>query len=209
MIGTKLGTDIMSLGVPVLAIGDPMQLQPINDKRFFMEEEPTAQLEQIMRSGNEVLPLAQEVRLHGIRAIGRYPCLAQPYRAICGAGRLHNRPWARTGHVIGRTRKCGKWQAFPVPRLRSASGLSACETITDLAVLTVSSLLSWKSMMSSRNTGKGMACSLPTWNATAVRSTIALRCPTCGWASSWPMPIWLKGFEGHRRRACTGRHAVS
>jgi len=76
MIGTRLGEDTMSLGIPVLAIGDPMQLQPVNDRQFFMDQPPTAQLEQIMRNKGNVLACAQDIRLHGVAAIRRYPEIA-------------------------------------------------------------------------------------------------------------------------------------
>lgn len=72
MIGRKLGEDIMSLGIPVLAIGDPMQLQPVNDKQFFMEDEPDGMLTDIVRNKDTVLLLAQDIRQHGVRVVPKY-----------------------------------------------------------------------------------------------------------------------------------------
>jgi ATP-dependent exoDNAse (exonuclease V) alpha subunit len=72
MVGKKLGNDIMELGIPVLAIGDPMQLQPVNDTQFFMDPEPDGMLTEIVRNKDTVKLLAQDIRKHGVRAAQRY-----------------------------------------------------------------------------------------------------------------------------------------
>src|SRR5205085_1826682 len=44
MVDAELGRDLMSFGVPVLVLGDPAQLPPIQGGGFFTEVEPDAML---------------------------------------------------------------------------------------------------------------------------------------------------------------------
>lgn len=198
MIGTKLGNDIMYLGVPVLAIGDPMQLQPINDKRFFMEEAPTAQLEQIMRSGNDVLPLAQDIRRNGLRAINRYRDInlgqigqshALDYsQIIVGKNRtrdLKNRKMRELHGYAGDMPMVGE----RIICLRNNYGLG-CLNGQQFTITEIHDEQSeyWKA--------QGMFIAYLKCDCGAAYD-ITSRCTICGWASNRLMPIWLKGFTGH------------
>jgi exodeoxyribonuclease V len=198
MVGTKLGTDIMSLEIPVLAIGDPMQLQPINDKRFFMEEAPNAELSQIMRSGNDVLPLAQDIRLHGIRAAKRYPAIslgrigqsqALNYsQIIVGKNRtrdLKNRKMRDMQGYSGDMPMVGE----RIICLRNNYGLG-CLNGQQFTITEIHDEQSeyWKE--------QGMFIAYLECDC-GSEYDITSRCVTCGWASNRLMPVWLKGFEGH------------
>jgi exodeoxyribonuclease-5 len=197
MVGTKLGTDIMSLGIPVLAVGDPMQLQPVNDRQFFMGEKPNALLTQIERSGSDVLPLAQDIRLHGLKAAQRYPDIA--------VGRIGQSAALDYSQIIvgknatrdGKNRK-----------MRELSGFSGGVPMVGERIICL------------RN-NYGLGCLngqqfTITWIDEEQREYWARsgmfvaylecdcgteyefeRCPTCGWRSNRLMPIWLKGFAGH------------
>lgn len=199
MIGTRLGTDIMSLGIPVLAIGDPMQLQPVNDKSFFMGAEPDALLTKIERSGSDVLPLAQDIRLHGVRAAARYPDIA--------LGRIGQSAALDYSQVIvgkNRTRdlKNEKMRAMlgfagKVPMLgerliclRNNYGLGCLNgqqfTITEMPdAQDVNEFWARQGMFTAY-----LECDC------GVDYGIESRCPVCGWRSNRLMPLWLKGFEG-------------
>jgi len=198
MVGTKLGQDIAYLGVPVLAIGDPMQLQPINDKRFFMEEAPTAQLEQIMRSGSDVLPLAQDIRLHGIKAAARYPEIAlgkigqsaalDYSQIIVGKNRtrdLKNRKVRELSGYSGDVPMVGE----RIICLRNNYGLGCLNgqqfTITEI-----------HDEQSEYWARQGMLIAYLECDC-GVEYGIDSRCPVCGWGSNRLMPIWLEGFKGY------------
>ena len=43
MVGTRIANDLLSFGVPILALGDPAQLPPVRDGGFFTNAEPDAQ----------------------------------------------------------------------------------------------------------------------------------------------------------------------
>lgn len=67
MIETPLGRDLMSYEVPVLALGDPMQLPPINGETYFDLDNPNAHLTEIHRSAKDsiVTKVATAVRKRG------------------------------------------------------------------------------------------------------------------------------------------------
>lgn len=64
MIGRELWRDLLGFGRPILAIGDPGQLPPIEGTSPITEHEPDAMLEEILRQaeGSEILDLATAVR---------------------------------------------------------------------------------------------------------------------------------------------------
>lgn len=64
MVGSKLGRDLASFRKPVLAIGDPGQLPPIQDEPYFCVGEPDFLLREIHRQAadNPIIALSQEIR---------------------------------------------------------------------------------------------------------------------------------------------------
>lgn len=64
MVGSRVGEDLASFGVPILALGDPAQLPPVKDKAFFMGHEPDVLLTDVHRQAEEspVIQLATDVR---------------------------------------------------------------------------------------------------------------------------------------------------
>src|SRR5450631_1398177 len=49
MVDAELGRDLMSFGVPVLVLGDPAQLPPIQGGGFFTDAQPDAMLTEVHR----------------------------------------------------------------------------------------------------------------------------------------------------------------
>ena len=64
MVNAKMAADIERLGVPVLVLGDPCQLPPIDGGGYYTDATPDVLLEQVHRQALEspVLRLATEVR---------------------------------------------------------------------------------------------------------------------------------------------------
>ena len=52
MVDAELGRDLLSFGVPVLVLGDPAQLPPIQGGGFFTEAEPDAMLTEVHRQAD-------------------------------------------------------------------------------------------------------------------------------------------------------------
>jgi exodeoxyribonuclease V len=194
MVGTKLGTDIMSLGIPVLAIGDPAQLQPVNDRQFFMGDEPCAELSQIMRNSGDVLACAQDIRLHGVSAIRQYPDIAVGYvgqsvamsysQIIVGKNRTRDKKNAKMRSLLGFSGD------LPVVGeriicLRNNYGLG-CLNGQQFTILEIhdSGGSGWPGMMVAY-----LQCD-------CGAEYVLDRCKTCGWRRNRLMPVWLKGFEG-------------
>src|SRR5690606_32587594 len=64
MVDEQLGRDLMSFGTPILVLGDPAQLPPIQGGGFFTEHEPDHLLTEIHRQArdNPIIRLAMDVR---------------------------------------------------------------------------------------------------------------------------------------------------
>lgn len=64
MVDSKLGSDLLSYGVPVLVLGDPAQLPPVGGGGFFTQGDPDVLLTEIHRQAadNPIISLATHVR---------------------------------------------------------------------------------------------------------------------------------------------------
>jgi len=63
MIDRQMGSDLLSFGCPVLALGDPGQLPPIDGERFF-DKKPDVMMNEILRQAadNPIIRLSKDVR---------------------------------------------------------------------------------------------------------------------------------------------------
>ncbi len=66
MVGTDLGEDLLSYGVPILVLGDPAQLPPVASEGFFTKDQPDFMLTEIHRQAldNPIIVLSMAVREH-------------------------------------------------------------------------------------------------------------------------------------------------
>jgi exodeoxyribonuclease-5 len=64
MVDAELGRDLLSFGAPVLVLGDPAQLPPIQGGGFFTDEAPDAMLTEVHRQARNdpIVRLSMEVR---------------------------------------------------------------------------------------------------------------------------------------------------
>ncbi|MBO0758747.1 MAG: AAA family ATPase [Bradyrhizobiaceae bacterium] len=64
MVDAELGRDLLSFGVPVLVLGDPAQLPPIQSGGFFTAAEPDAMLTEVHRQAQDdpIVRLSMDVR---------------------------------------------------------------------------------------------------------------------------------------------------
>ncbi|SDR47095.1 exodeoxyribonuclease-5 [Rhizobiales bacterium GAS113] len=64
MVDAELGRDLISFGVPLLVLGDPAQLPPIQGGGFFTEAEPDAMLTEVHRQAQDdpIVRLSMQVR---------------------------------------------------------------------------------------------------------------------------------------------------
>ena len=74
MVDAELGRDLMSFGVPVLVLGDPAQLPPIQGGGFFTEAEPDMMLTEVHRQAedNPIIRLSMDIRAGRDLDLGRY-----------------------------------------------------------------------------------------------------------------------------------------
>jgi exodeoxyribonuclease-5 len=74
MVDAELGRDLMSFGVPVLVLGDPAQLPPIQGGGYFTEHEPDVMLTEVHRQAQDdpIIRLSMEIRAGEYLELGRY-----------------------------------------------------------------------------------------------------------------------------------------
>ena len=74
MVDAELGRDLLSFGVPVLVLGDPAQLPPIQGGGFFTEAEPDVMLTEVHRQAqdNPIVRLSMDIRAGEYLEPGRY-----------------------------------------------------------------------------------------------------------------------------------------
>jgi exodeoxyribonuclease-5 len=74
MVDAELGRDLLSFGVPVLVLGDPAQLPPIQGGGFFTEAEPDVMLTEVHRqaAGDPIIRLSMDIRAGEYLEPGRY-----------------------------------------------------------------------------------------------------------------------------------------
>src|SRR5215468_4047075 len=74
MVDAELGRDLLSFGVPVLVLGDPAQLPPIQGGGFFTEAEPDVMLTEVHRQAQNdpIVRLSMDIRAGECIEPGRY-----------------------------------------------------------------------------------------------------------------------------------------
>src|SRR4051794_10012084 len=74
MVDAELGRDLLSFGTPVLVLGDPAQLPPIQGGGFFTEAEPDAMLTEVHRQAADdpIIHMSMAVREGERLEPGRY-----------------------------------------------------------------------------------------------------------------------------------------
>jgi exodeoxyribonuclease-5 len=74
MVDAELARDLMSFRVPLLVLGDPAQLPPIQGGGFFTDAEPDAMLTEVHRQArdNPIIRLSMDIRAGNALAEGQY-----------------------------------------------------------------------------------------------------------------------------------------
>jgi exodeoxyribonuclease-5 len=74
MVDAELGRDLMSFGVPVLVLGDPAQLPPVQGGGFFTEAQPDVMLTEVHRQAQDdpIVRLSMDIRAGNQLTEGQY-----------------------------------------------------------------------------------------------------------------------------------------
>jgi ATP-dependent exoDNAse (exonuclease V) alpha subunit len=74
MVDAELARDLMSFRVPLLVLGDPAQLPPIQGGGFFTDAQPDAMLTEVHRQArdNPIVRLSMDIRAGNSLALGQY-----------------------------------------------------------------------------------------------------------------------------------------
>ena len=123
MVGQTLAEDLLSFGRPVLVIGDPGQLPPVDGPGYFMRDKPDIMLTEIHRQAEndpiiQLATLARQGKKLPIGEFGRSRVLGKddepstnaPFdMVLCGTNRI------RCGHNLRRRCTEGRSDVFPEP----------------------------------------------------------------------------------------------
>jgi exodeoxyribonuclease-5 len=116
MVGARMGRDLLSFGVPVLALGDEAQLPPVMGTGFFTNRPPDFQLTEIHRQalGSPIIRLATMAREGRPLPCGQYgdsrvrshcdvdvDTMLAHDQIICGTHRMRHRVNAMIRHKLG------------------------------------------------------------------------------------------------------------
>jgi exodeoxyribonuclease-5 len=125
MVGTRLGEDLASFGKPIIAIGDPGQLPPVNDDPYFCVGKPDFILTKIHRQaeGNPIIALSRDIR-EGKRLspgkMGDAVTIARAGAVSIDLDRLpqiivgtHRRRWSVTYTIRDLMERVGSWLPLP------------------------------------------------------------------------------------------------
>ncbi len=74
MVDAELGRDLMSFGTPLLVLGDPAQLPPIQGGGFFTNQEPDSMLTEVHRQAQNdpIVRMSMTIREGGTLETGRF-----------------------------------------------------------------------------------------------------------------------------------------
>lgn len=126
MVNAKVAADIESYGVPVLVLGDPAQLPPVEGGGYYTDAEPNHLLTEIQRAAldSPVTALATRIRQSGGTGFGLVglepgdvtaPSIAAAEKADVVLVWTNKRRWAMV-HAIRKKRGIGHgFEARPVP----------------------------------------------------------------------------------------------
>jgi exodeoxyribonuclease V len=90
MVDAELGRDLTSFGVPLLVLGDPAQLPPIQGGGFFTDAEPDAMLTEVHRQAQDdpIVRLSMDIRAGRQLSTGEYGETAVVKRAALDPQRV-------------------------------------------------------------------------------------------------------------------------
>ena len=134
MVDAELGRDLLSFGVPVLVLGDPAQLPPIQGGGFFTEAEPDVMLTEVHRQAQDdpIIRLSMDIRAGDYLEPGRYGESEvvrkddlDPQRVLEADQVLVGRNATRRAYNI---RACARGAASRTPCRPPATNWCACAT---------------------------------------------------------------------------------
>jgi len=104
MVDAELGRDLLSFGAPVLVLGDPAQLPPIQGGGFFTEAEPDAMLTEVHRQAADdpIIHMSMAVREGQRLKPGRYGDSEVVRKAALDPGRVLGADQALVGRNVTR-----------------------------------------------------------------------------------------------------------
>jgi ATP-dependent exoDNAse (exonuclease V) alpha subunit len=121
MVNEKIGRDLLRFGVPIIVIGDPWQLPPVEGAGFFTTDEPDFMLTEIHRQARDspIIKMATIVREGRLLPVGDYGDSSRvvhlrDYRVEPCDQILVGRNFTRRNINIGMRERYGRHGACPV-----------------------------------------------------------------------------------------------
>ena len=133
MVDAELGRDLMSFDCPLLVLGDPAQLPPIQGGGFFTDCEPDAMLTEVHRQAQDdpIVRMSMDMREGRELEIGRHGESEVVSRSELDPDRVMRptRCWSgATTPAAPTTCGCGRSRTSRTPCRSPATSWSACAT---------------------------------------------------------------------------------
>jgi exodeoxyribonuclease-5 len=195
MIDEGMARDILSMGIPILAIGDPAQLPPVSGSGYFIDATPDILLEEVMRNGGKILELATDVRMNGPG------CLAKKtYRRIVRPSIPRSEAMSYSQVLVGRN--ATRWAKNQSIRSMMDLGEGEFVAVGD-RILCTSNNRQFGIFNGQQFTvtkvpedffdEKGVIALSINCECGALKA--GNRCSSCGWIER-EIPVWVGGFLG-------------
>jgi exodeoxyribonuclease V len=202
MVDDAMGADIMSVGIPVLAIGDPAQLPPVKDGGYFTNGQPDVMLTEVIRHDGRVLKLATDVRENGVKAISKREYRDMVSRQI-GQSQAVNYDQVLTGR--NETRRDKNDTMRFLKGFESGEFISVGDRIICTANNSTDQVLNGQQFRvleilepdDREYTIESMITLMLECECRPVEESDRKRCPICGWVPEY-IPVWVAGFVGER-----------
>ena len=196
MVDKNMAKDLLSFGIPILALGDPAQLPPVGNGGYFTEggeDAADALLTQVERHDGPVIELATQIR-ESRRAMLRPD--GELVRRVIGQKEASGFDQVLVGTNATRWAKNNTLRRLA--GMPSSSLLATGDRIICLGNnkdMRVMNGQQFGVLEVSESSTEGQIYARLACECSGVEETQRDACAYCGWEVTW-LPVWMAGFEG-------------
>lgn len=202
MVDDEMGRNIVSAGIPIIAIGDPAQLPPVGNGGYFTNGEPDVMLTEVMRHEGGILELATDVRENGVGAIGKRKYRSMVLESIRRSEALSydqvlvgtNDTRREKNDVIRRLKDIDEGEFIAVGDRIICTANSASHEVLNGQQFKVAGI-NGGDLEYRQESMIDLYLQCECVQDNEDKDALIKKCPICGWHPSYT-PVWVAGFSG-------------